>query len=84
MQDEIIASGVELMLYGMGTVVVFLALLVVTTSAMSRLLGRYFPEVEPVPATASRPVAPAVAPTQDAQLVAVITAAVHQHRSRRQ
>ncbi len=43
MQDQIINQGVELMLYGMGTVVLFLALLVVATGLMSHLLARYRP-----------------------------------------
>ena len=46
MQGDIVSQGLELMLYGMGTVVVFLALLVVATTGMSRLIGRYFPEPE--------------------------------------
>ena len=81
MQGDIVAQGVELMLYGMGTVVLFLAVLVVATGAMSRLLARYFPEPEPVPAPTVRR---AVRPAQpDAEVVAAITAAVHQHRARR-
>lgn len=64
------------MLYGMGTVIVFLTLLVVATIAMSRLVSRYFPERPPQPL--SRPV-PA---GQDPQLLAVIAAAIHRHRRR--
>ncbi|MGB1142640.1 MAG: OadG family protein [Halioglobus sp.] len=83
MQEEIVAQGLELMLYGMGTVVVFLALLVVATGAMSRTVNRYFPEepevlAEPVPARQPVPTA-----ATDAELVAVISAAVQQHRKRR-
>ena len=69
------------MLFGMGTVVMFLALLVLATSLMSRLVMRYFPEVEtdPVPARVSgKPSAAA----GDAQLMAVISAAIHRHRNR--
>lgn len=80
MQEEIVAQGMELMLYGMGTVVVFLALLVVATAAMSRGVNRYFPEeiVEPVSAHA-----PGASARNDAELVAVISAAVQQHRKQR-
>jgi len=83
MQADIVAQGVELMLYGMGTVVVFLTLLVVATTVMSRLMTRYFPDPA-APAVATRPAvseqrrAPAVAP----QVVAAISAAIHQHRRR--
>ena len=85
MQGDIIDQGVELMLYGMGTVVVFLSLLIVATLLMSRFLGRYFPEPEVPPASlAGRQVSMAPAQAVDqGQLVAVITAALHQHRAGR-
>jgi oxaloacetate decarboxylase gamma subunit len=38
-----LSAGVELMLVGMGTVFSFLTLLVLATSAMSRILQRVFP-----------------------------------------
>lgn len=79
MQQDIVSQGVELMLYGMGTVVVFLALLVVATTVMSAFVGRYFPETEKAPA---QPRKSATAP-DDSELVAVISAAVHQHRGRK-
>ena len=41
-----VLEGFRLMLVGMGTVFVFLTLLVVATTAMSRLVGRYWPEPE--------------------------------------
>lgn len=78
MTESIISQGLELMLFGMGTVVVFLTLLVIATSVMSALLTRYAPapEVDDIDAA----VAPASA---DATLLAVISAAIHKHRSRR-
>ena len=82
MQGDIVGQGVELMLYGMGTVVVFLALLVVATTLMSRLVSRYFPEPEPLVTTPAA-VTPQATPGDDPRLVAVITAAVHRHRARR-
>ncbi len=83
MQEDIVAQGVELMLYGMGTVVLFLALLVVVTTAMSWLVGRYFPE--PVVAAASPAhKAQGRAPQgDDPNLVAAISAAIHRHRANR-
>jgi oxaloacetate decarboxylase gamma subunit len=80
MTESIISQGLELMLFGMGTVVVFLTLLVIATSAMSALLQRYAPtpEVGDAGATATAPPA-----TADARLFAVISAAIHKHRSRR-
>ena len=82
MQSDIIAQGLELMLYGMGTVVMFLALLVLSTTGMSALITRHFPQPElpPVTARVGGPGATAAAEL-DPGVVAVITAAVHQHRS---
>ena len=83
MQGDIVEQGVELMLYGMGTVVVFLTVLIGATSFMSWLLGRYFPEPE-IP-TASAGGGATVAPEREnnAQRVAVITAAIHRYRAGR-
>ena len=46
MTEELMIRGVDLMLYGMGTVIVFLSLLVGLTSLMSRLITTYFPMTE--------------------------------------
>ncbi|MDH3995025.1 MAG: OadG family protein [Gammaproteobacteria bacterium] len=81
MQGDMMSQGIELMLYGMGTVVLFLALLVVATTAMSRFIGRYFPEPEPPVQAALQRLHAQNKPAGDPNLVAVITAAVHQHRS---
>jgi oxaloacetate decarboxylase gamma subunit len=82
MQGDIVHQGLELMLYGMGTVVVFLTLLIATVSLMSWFLSRFLPDAEvPVAAVRSEPAASAV--PADAPLAAVIAAAVHRHRSGR-
>ena len=78
MQPSLMQQGVELMLYGMGTVFVFLAVLVVTTTLMSALLQRF---VKPEP-IAEPPVANLPVSIADDQLIAVIGAAIHQYRSR--
>ncbi len=76
---NLINEGLTLMVFGMGFVFVFLTLLVFITGMMSRLVERFIPEPQPVLATA----APApVAATDDGQLVAVISAAIKQYRSR--
>jgi oxaloacetate decarboxylase gamma subunit len=67
-------KGVELMLFGMGTVVIFLSLLVVVTSALSALVGLFTPAEENSPAPA-----PSEKLADDVPL-AVIAAAIHQHR----
>ena len=81
MQQDIVAQGVELMLFGMGTVVVFLALLIVATTVMSAFVGRYFPEARPAPTAGGK--SAAVGGSPDAEVVAAITAAIHQHRNRK-
>ena len=70
------------MLFGMGTVCVFLCLLVMATAGMSALITRYFPEAPPPP-VAARETKPGQhgAAELDPGVVAVITAAIHQHRS---
>ena len=81
MQDDIVAQGLELMVYGMGSVVMFLALLVLCTSIMSATINRLLPEPQPV-RRAPRKAAMAAMAEGDEELIGVITAAVHQHRRR--
>ncbi len=80
MQGDIVAQGVELMLYGMSTVVLFLTLLVAVTTVMSRFVTRYFPESESSATAALRKLRESSEPATDPNLVAVISAAIHQHR----
>ncbi len=87
MQGSIVTQGVELMLFGMGTVLVFLTVLVFAIALMSWVLQRYFPMLE-TDSEVNRPKGAASAPAvafadADAKLVAVIGAALHQHRSKR-
>ena len=81
MNETLLQDGIELMIFGMGTVFVFLAVLVVVTTSMSALVNKFFPDqvssVEPTPSAPQ----PASAATDDT-LIAVISAAVHQYRSR--
>ena len=84
MQGDIVSQGVELMLYGMGTVVLFLALLVVATTLMSRGITRYFPEPEPpVRAALEKLHGQRQSPVDDPNLVTAISAAIHQNRAKR-
>ena len=43
MQDTLIDQGLSLMIYGMGTVFVFLTILVFATGLMSKLVNKYSP-----------------------------------------
>ncbi|MDY6891381.1 MAG: OadG family protein [Pseudomonadota bacterium] len=80
--DNLYSEGLTLMVFGMGFVFVFLTLLVVCTSIMSRLVGRYLPEPAPRTARARPQVAARAAGNDNDELIAVLTAAVHKHRSK--
>lgn len=73
-------QGIDLMLYGMGTVVIFLAILVVATQMMSKVLQRYFaePDMQIVPVK----MVEADHGSPDPRLLAVIKAALDQHRAK--
>jgi oxaloacetate decarboxylase (Na+ extruding) subunit gamma len=76
--NELMSTGIELMLTGMGIVYLFLGLLVIALKTMSALVGRYFPED-----TADFIAPPVAKPTPNESLViAAISAAVHQHRNK--
>ena len=81
MQQEIMQQGVDLMLFGMGTVFVFLTVLVIATAIMSSVVQRFFPEA-PAPEPAAAP-APAPSSVNDPKLLAIIKAAVDQHRAKK-
>ena len=71
-----LSQGLNLMLYGMGTVFVFLTLLVICTTAMSSVISKFFPAGEAADPT---PVRSVQAPT-DRKLIAIIEAAIAEHR----
>ncbi len=79
MQENILDQGVDLMLYGMGTVFVFLTVLVIATTIMSALVQRFFPQA-PEPVRAASIAAPAG--VNDPKLIAIIKAAIDQHRAK--
>ncbi|MFC3284416.1 OadG family protein [Litchfieldella rifensis] len=81
LDTELLEEGLYLMVFGMGFVFVFLTVLVIATTAMSKTVGRLVPE----PAkdedddTLRRP----PTPTQGGdELMAVISTAVHRYRQR--
>ncbi|NOX49088.1 MAG: OadG family protein [Gammaproteobacteria bacterium] len=68
----LLSAGVELMMVGMGTVFLFLTLLVFATVAMSRVVGRFFPSVDGSTRN----------PSAREEEVAAITAAIVLHRKK--
>lgn len=79
MTGNLLNQGFTLLIYGMGTVFTFLTLLVIGTTLMSKMVSKLFPEAEIEPVL--QPGRPAT--QADAQLAAVIAAAIHQYRSRK-
>ncbi len=78
MQQTLLEQGLDLLIYGMGTVFVFLTLLVICTLLMSRSVAYFFPE-------APEPVEPPVSNAKQsvsARTLAVIQAAINEHRSK--
>lgn len=85
MNDTLLQNGIDLMLYGMGSVLVFLALLALATVLMSSAVNRWFSEPEALPEAgpkAARPNAKA-SPKVDDNTMAAIKAAIEKHRARR-
>lgn len=78
--SELISEGINLMLYGMGFVFVFLTLLVFATGFMSSIVMKYAKPAPVVPKSKPAPASAAAAGNND-ELVAVLTAAVHKYRA---
>jgi oxaloacetate decarboxylase gamma subunit len=76
--NEMMSSGVELMIIGMGIVFAFLAMLIVMVNLMTFVIQRFFPEH---PMIATTPASASTTHT-DAGIIAAITAAVHQYRKK--
>ncbi|OWV28662.1 OadG family protein [Halomonas campaniensis] len=83
MQDlELLQDGLALMALGMGVVFVFLTILVISVTLMSKLIGRF----QPVPAavdTGKKASSSSPPAAQSDEVMAVISAAVHRYRSTR-
>ncbi len=78
-EPSILQQGLDLMIYGMGIVFLFLVVLVTAVAAMSRAIQRYLPHQESLPPSETSPARTAASP----QVVRVIQAALDQHRRRK-
>ena len=76
--SQLLLEGVELMLFGVGFVYAFLVLLILCIRLMSYLTRRFVS----APASQAAPV-PGFGAETDADTLAAIQAAIHQHRARR-
>jgi len=75
METNLVLEGVKFMILGMGTVFVFLMVMIVCMNIMSSVINKFFPEPQPSAGTSSTN-------TQDdkKKIVAAITAAIAYHR----
>ncbi|MEO0436225.1 MAG: OadG family transporter subunit [Pseudomonadota bacterium] len=82
---SLFSQGLQLMLYGMGTVVVFLTALVFATRLMSALLLRMSDSesADDAASRASEDFGANPAQSVDPRVLAAVTAAVHAHRATR-
>ena len=74
--SELLLSGLKLMLIGMSIVFLFLALQVSIITVTAKLVQRYGPEPEAPPVRGG-----AGAAADEAELVAVMAAAIHRYRT---
>lgn len=74
--NEMLSSGVEIMLIGMGIVYAFLAMLIFAINGMSTIIRRYFPDMP------AAPVHPATNKAEDPGTVAAIAAAIHHYKKK--
>lgn len=82
--SDLISEGSSLMLFGMGFVFLFLTLLVLATSLMSKIIDRYFREPAPSGVSSRIPVDSQTASSNDqGELIAAISAAIAMHRTKK-
>lgn len=76
METNLVVEGFKFLVIGMGTVFVFLAIMIFLMGVMSNIIHKFFPEVQPKSASSS------IQNTQNNQqkVVAAITAAIKHHR----
>ena len=79
--SDLLVEGINLMIFGMSFVFLFLTTLVGVTLVMSKVVNRFFPE--PLPATDTSGQGRVATATNDNEIVAAITAALHQHRNKK-
>ena len=74
METNLVMEGVKFMFLGMGTVYLFLIIMIAVMNVMSAIIHRFFPEPQPVTKVHQ-------AETQDnKKIVAAISAAITHHR----
>jgi len=80
MEVNLVVEGLKFMVLGMSIVFLFLVLLIFAMNVMSKIIHRYFPEPQPVPA---EPKPAAAAGNDTLKKVAAIAAAIHHQNKRK-
>ncbi len=83
MDNSLIQQGLSLMLFGMGTVFIFLTILIFATATMSKVILRWFPEkiIEP-PARRKKAMSASGASIAPATLKILQTAVDHHRKGK--
>lgn len=82
MKESLFSQGVDLLIYGMGTVFVFLVILILATNAMSYFIRRFLPEPEPIITPQAAPKLSTGGSAIDARTLGVLQAAVDAYRKK--
>ncbi len=77
METNLVIEGLKFMVLGMGTVFMFLGIMIVCINIMSYIIHRFFPEPQ-LPVTPAR--TPSVSEDNTKKIVAALTAAIKHHR----
>ncbi len=82
MQETLIDQGINLMLFGMGTVFVFLTILVFATTFMSKVVNRLSPQAEAQASDTHANSTVQKPETVSPQIIDAIQKAISEHRKR--
>ncbi len=79
METNLVIEGLKFMVLGMGTVLIFLVVLIALMNLQTKIIERFFPEPKGAPDT---PSAPPSTPQKDTKkIVAAISAAIMHHKA---
>jgi oxaloacetate decarboxylase gamma subunit len=76
METNLVLEGFKFMGLGMGTVFLFLIVMIFSMNIMSKVLHKFFPE----PEVSAAPSTTNAAPQDNKKVIAAITAAIKHHR----